>query len=543
MAQDAPKKSRLRTFTRADAESMFKFLEKVIMDHKTPVLPPEYADWDTFHSLYQHTSEIKNALINFAKGELDLRMVKKGATSGNLKAILANLQHLAWQFKVAASGDFSHTVDYMGEFSEAFNLMTSSLARNERQLREKQEELAKLTVELRKEIRRRDQVEAALKASESNYRDLALHDPLTKIYNRGYFNEAGGREVEIVRRRGEELALLMMDLDKFKRFNDTFGHLSGDAALIHTTVIVRELQRKTDIFARYGGEEFVLLLPQTNLNDSLDIGERLRREIASRFDPAPNCHDPITISIGIAALTQRTAVKARNTEALLKLLTSRADEALYMAKTLGGNKVCAYGVDVNAPTEEELAEEAREEAVLWASKHKEGAPAFGQETGQGTVPEPGPGSVPEPGPEFVQEEDGWGRGAGDPAAQPRREDGEASRGGAPPYAEPELPPYAAELPRVPGEERQPLSPVPAFPPAMPRGDRPAPPPGVAEPPLEPAAEFQPPEAARAKGASPVSGPALQPDPGPAPREGDAGLPGVPPAQESQEGSSPVTAGK
>ncbi|MDR1312565.1 MAG: diguanylate cyclase [Deltaproteobacteria bacterium] len=371
MASDAYKKTRLRTFTRADAEAMFKFLEKVIMDNKTPVLPPEYADWDTFHSLYQHTSEIKNALINFAKGELDLRMVKKGATSGNLKAILANLSHLAWQFKVAASGDFSHTVDYMGEFSEAFNLMTSSLARNERQLREKQEELAKLTIELTKEIRRRDQVELALKASESNYRNLALHDPLTKIYNRGYFNEAGGREVEIVRRRGDDLSLLMMDLDKFKRFNDTFGHLSGDAALIHTTMIVKELQRKTDIFARYGGEEFVLLLPQTNLNDSLDIGERLRREISSRFDPAPNCHDPISISIGIASLTQQVAIKAENSESLLKLLTSRADEALYMAKTLGGNKVCAYGIDLNAPTEEELAEEAREAAVLWASKQKE----------------------------------------------------------------------------------------------------------------------------------------------------------------------------
>jgi diguanylate cyclase (GGDEF)-like protein len=404
VAKDAPKTSRLRTFTRADAEAMFKFLEKVIMDNKTPVLPPEYAEWDTFHSLFQHTSEIKNALINFAKGELDLRMVKKGATSGNLKAILANLQHLAWQFKVAASGDFSHTVDYMGEFSEAFNLMTSSLARNERQLREKQEELAKLTVELRKEIRRRDQVEAALKASESNYRDLALHDPLTKIYNRSYFNEAGSREVEIVRRRGDDLSLLMMDLDKFKRFNDTYGHLSGDSALIHTTGIVRELQRRTDIFARYGGEEFVLLLPQTNLNDSLDIGERLRREIASRFDPAPNCHDPITISIGIASLTQQSALKARNSESLLKLLTSRADEALYMSKTLGGNKVCAYGVEMNAPTEEELDEEAREAAVLWASRQKEGS--------------------------LGPEDDDWKQASGEPASSAMLADREGSLGAA-----------------------------------------------------------------------------------------------------------------
>jgi diguanylate cyclase (GGDEF)-like protein len=353
LEQQIPKKNKLRTFTRAEAEAMFKFLEKVIMEPKTPVLPVEYADWDTFNSLYQHTSEIKNALANFAKGDLDLRMVKKGSTSGNLKAILANLNHLAWQFKVAASGDFSHTVDFLGEFSEAFNLMTSSLARHEAELKQKQDELTKMAEELTKEIKRRDKFEAALKASESNYRNMALHDSLTKIYNRGYFNESGSREVEITRRRGEELSLLMMDLDKFKRFNDTYGHLSGDSALIHVTVIVKELQRKTDIFARYGGEEFVLLLPQTSLNDSVDIGERLRKEIAARNDPAPNCHDPLTISIGVASINQTTALEHTNSYALLNLLISRADEALYMAKLLGGNKVCAYGVDIAQPTEEE----------------------------------------------------------------------------------------------------------------------------------------------------------------------------------------------
>jgi diguanylate cyclase (GGDEF)-like protein len=372
LENDTPIKNRLRTFTRAEAEAMFKFLEKVIMEHKTPVLPPEYAEWDTFHSLYQHTSEIKSALANFAKGDLDLRMVKKGATSGNLKAILANLSHLAWQFKVAASGDFSHTVDFLGEFSEAFNLMTSSLAQHEEELKRKQGELSDMAEELKKEIRRRDKFEAALKASESNYRNMALHDPLTKIYNRGYFNEAGSREMELTRRRGEELSLLIMDLDKFKRFNDTFGHLSGDSALIHTTLIVKELQRKTDIFARYGGEEFVLLLPQTTLNDSMVIGERLRKEIASRFDPAPNCHDPLTISIGAASITQSLALQHPNSDALLKLLTSRADEALYIAKLLGGNKVCTYGVDIAQPSEEEFELMNQEDLILSARREYSG---------------------------------------------------------------------------------------------------------------------------------------------------------------------------
>jgi diguanylate cyclase (GGDEF)-like protein len=330
---------RLRRFTRAQAESMFKFLEKVITEHKTPVLPPEYSQWDTFNSLYQHTSEIKSALANFAKGDLDLRVVKKGATTGNLKAILANLSHLAWQFKVAAQGDFSHTVDFMGEFSDAFNLMTTNLARHERELGEKQRELAVMAEELKKEIRRRDRIEAALKESESNYRKLALHDPLTKIYNRSYFNEAGIREVEITRRRGDDMCLLMMDLDKFKRFNDTFGHLSGDAALIHVTGIVQEIQRKTDIFARFGGEEFILLLPQTPFTGGKTIAERLRLEIASRPDPAPNAPEPITISIGVACLSQTDAMRVESAEMVLRELISRADEALYDAKKAGGNCV------------------------------------------------------------------------------------------------------------------------------------------------------------------------------------------------------------
>jgi diguanylate cyclase (GGDEF)-like protein len=347
-----PEKNRLKNFTKAQAESMFKFLEKVITEGKTPILPPEYAVWDTFNSLYQHTSEIKTALANFAKGDLDLRIVKKGATTGNLKAILANLSHLAWQFKVAASGDFSHTIDFMGEFSEAFNLMTASLANHEKEIREKQAELARMADELKKEIRRRDQFEAALKESESNYRNLALHDPLTKIYNRSYFNEAGVREIEITRRRGDILCLLMMDLDKFKRFNDTYGHLSGDSALIHITKIITELQRKTDIFARYGGEEFVLLLPQTNFSGGQTIAERIRSEISLRPDPAPNCTTPITISIGLAYISQIDTLNEPSSEILLKLLTSRADEALYEAKKKGGNLVCWLNNDNLATNEE-----------------------------------------------------------------------------------------------------------------------------------------------------------------------------------------------
>ncbi|MDR1545711.1 MAG: GGDEF domain-containing protein [Deltaproteobacteria bacterium] len=350
---DSPQEQkRLSFFTKAQAESMFKFLEKVITESKTPFLPSEYAKWDTFNSLYQHTSEIKQALANFAKGELDLRMVKKGATSGNLKAILANMSHLAWQFKVAAQGNFSHTVDFMGEFSDAFNLMTSNLAHYEQKIKEKQEELAAMAEAIKKETRRRDQVEAALRESENNYRNLALHDPLTQIYNRIYFTEAGSREIELMRRNGDELCLLMMDLDKFKRFNDTFGHLSGDSALIHFTQVVQELQRKTDIFARLGGEEFVLILPQTRFRDGRIIAERLRSVLASRPNPAPNAPDPITTSIGLTALASDECQNLTS-EMLLRDLIARADEALYAAKEAGGNCVrClapAYADPANDP--------------------------------------------------------------------------------------------------------------------------------------------------------------------------------------------------
>jgi diguanylate cyclase (GGDEF)-like protein len=363
---------------------MFKFLEKVIMESKTPVLPPEYAKWDTFNSLYQHTTEIKNALGNFAKGDLDLRLVKKGATSGSLKAILANLSHLAWQFKVAASGDYSHTVDFMGDFSEAFNLMTSSLRCHEMEIKEKQEELAKMAEELKKEIHRRDQFEAALKESERNYRNQALHDPLTHIYNRSYFNEAGKREVEMTRRQGTDLCLLMMDLDHFKNFNDTYGHLSGDAALIHVTKIINELKRNTDIFARYGGEEFVLLLPQTSFAGGLVIANRIRNEVASRPDPAPNCRTPLTLSLGLASLSQEEALAdSSSCEDLLRTLLARADEGLYMGKKRGRNQVCWVGMseDAAVPLEESVPLSVVEPALVPSGHPPLPPAAMGQEEG------------------------------------------------------------------------------------------------------------------------------------------------------------------
>lgn len=159
---------------------------------------------------------------------------------------------------------------------------------------------------------------------------LARHDPLTGALNRRGMDESLRREVSKVHRTGTALSIAMLDIDDFKRLNDTLGHAAGDAALRHLAVVAREVLRPQDTIARYGGEEFVLLLPDTSQERGQDALNRLRREVAAR--PFFNADGPVpmTFSAGVAQLaTDETGLEA----------VDRADAAMYRAKKLGKNQV------------------------------------------------------------------------------------------------------------------------------------------------------------------------------------------------------------
>ena len=163
--------------------------------------------------------------------------------------------------------------------------------------------------------------------------ELSIYDPLTKIYNRRNFMKMFFDEFERVKKFNFKLSFLMIDIDLFKKVNDTHGHLVGDAVLIKVSQLIKINLREIDFVARLGGEEFAVILPQTGKFEAVKIAERIRLKV---FDEEINVFDETlktSISIGISSFPEDT----ENQEILMEL----ADKALYKAKDSGRNKVCA----------------------------------------------------------------------------------------------------------------------------------------------------------------------------------------------------------
>ena len=160
----------------------------------------------------------------------------------------------------------------------------------------------------------------------------AITDKLTGLYNRRYFDHFLDFEVKRSCRQNAPLALLMMDIDNFKKINDTLGHLFGDKILNRLGDIIKATIRETDLAARYGGEEFAIVMSNTDLKQAVEIGERIRESIeACEFD-IKNFFT--TVSVGIA-------LHPADCNSLKELLNN-ADKALYKAKHDGKNRICAY---------------------------------------------------------------------------------------------------------------------------------------------------------------------------------------------------------
>ena len=155
---------------------------------------------------------------------------------------------------------------------------------------------------------------------------LATHDSLTNALTRRHMNEFCKQELERCRRHGRSVAVLLMDLDHFKVVNDTYGHHTGDRALVNFVTKVNAALRRPDQLGRFGGEEFVAILPETTLEEAVSVAERIR-EFCAESDPEPYC----TVSIGVT-----TNQKDSDT---LETLMKRADAAMYRAKANGRNRI------------------------------------------------------------------------------------------------------------------------------------------------------------------------------------------------------------
>ncbi len=170
--------------------------------------------------------------------------------------------------------------------------------------------------------------------------DLATVDRLTKLFFRSHFEQRMREELARAQRHGHEVALLMMDIDHFKKFNDTYGHAVGDLVLAHVAGVIRNnLRQECDVPCRYGGEEMVVLLPETDVAGAAIFAERIRQAIdETRLTVEGHGDLHVTISIG-------TATYQGVADTGLALM-ERADQALYASKRGGRNRVTAYAPDL-----------------------------------------------------------------------------------------------------------------------------------------------------------------------------------------------------
>jgi len=177
--------------------------------------------------------------------------------------------------------------------------------------------------------------------------ELGYQDGLTNAYNRRYFDERLKHEIDRCVRKKTDLVCLFLDIDFFKKINDSYGHQVGDAVLVRLVALMQEQVRSSDIVARYGGEEFAVILPDTGIQIAHEVAERIRSQVENQKLIINDNTLNTTVSIGIASLSQLKYQAGANnamplneySHELDKLLLRKADEALYQAKQTGRNQV------------------------------------------------------------------------------------------------------------------------------------------------------------------------------------------------------------
>jgi diguanylate cyclase (GGDEF)-like protein len=250
--------------------------------------------------------------------------------SGNARSALRPLGPLLEGVRKLGKGDFdvefprSRRHDELGRIVEAFNKMAQRLRRMQSEFEANRAAL-------------QEQNQAFQNQHEVLSR-LSVTDGLTKLNNHRFFQDQLGREIKRISRTGKGLSMLMIDIDDFKKLNDTFGHSAGDEFLVQTATLLRESIRETDLVARYGGEEFVVLATGTPLEGAVILAEKIRMAIAEASFIVDDSMRPrkSTVSIGVAEFKGSRSDFFRS-----------ADAALYRAKHSG--KDCVVAADPSEP--------------------------------------------------------------------------------------------------------------------------------------------------------------------------------------------------
>jgi diguanylate cyclase (GGDEF)-like protein len=322
------------------AEEYLKHILKLLRDNEVPELSGEYEKEPSIVKIHEELKVIREILQAFSSGNFSSPITIQGIIPNHLKSLQTSFRNLIWQVQMIEKGDFTQEVHFTDEFSKAFNNIVRRLELSLSKLKEKEDSLADINNKLRKEVESKEN----LKESNTYFKFLASHDSLTGILNRRAFIETVEIELATAAYLCVPCCLAMMDIDHFKKFNDTHGHVAGDEALRHTVKVISSRLRKNDFMGRYGGEEFVLFFYYANKETGLKILDRLRVNLSESPVYLEKGLIEIHASFGLVEVdVERAAEKG-----YIQKLIRDADTALYSAKLSGRNKVVVFSQEMDS---------------------------------------------------------------------------------------------------------------------------------------------------------------------------------------------------
>lgn len=285
-------------------------------------------------------------LVTIREAERHLKEVifKQTQLKSSLREAKATLKSLLAVFVERLGEVTEDTVDYHGKIERYANrisatdnleglrsliddLMSDTRSMQVDMLRSRDE-----LVEARQQTHSAEQRVHELEGELERVSGQVREDQLTGALNRRGMEDAMEREIARAKRSKKPLCVAVLDVDNFKRLNDTYGHSAGDAALVHLAKVIKHTVRPTDVIARFGGEEFVIILTETGQSEAVKVTERLQRELTRRFFLHNNERLLITFSAGVAEFREGDTDES---------LFQRADKAMYQAKVQGKNRVLA----------------------------------------------------------------------------------------------------------------------------------------------------------------------------------------------------------
>lgn len=294
-----------------NSDILYEYLRSILYDTEIKTIDIDELD-ESFKKLgmgmqflEQTVTELKEYSAALSSGNLSVEPPsRENFLCENLKTIHSNLNHLTWQAKQVAKGDYSQKVSFLGEFSEAFNTMTKQLSDREASLKKE--------VELERE-------------NKKLINEIANADRLTGIGNRYYFF----RKADQLMHEPSKLTFCYCDLDHLKHVNDTFGHAEGDWYIKTFVKTIKNYIRKTDIFARIGGDEFCLVFPNCPKDIVADKMNKAQAEFAGEAI-AMDVSKPYAMNFSFGIVEIDSAAENHSVEEILKI----ADAVMYEQKKL-----------------------------------------------------------------------------------------------------------------------------------------------------------------------------------------------------------------